>query len=211
MTLEWTERDLDIVETLTRRVRLLTVEQVARIWWPSASRLRIVHRRLRRLTSGALLHRTIVNVHPLLQLKRPLLAWNDNNAEPNFERASTHARARWTRPAHPAEVYSATPVAANLFGSTATQLPQLNHRDHDLLLGEVYVLYRTERPAEARKWIGEDALGKAGYGIKDPDAFLIDDTGAKFRVIESAGRYSPKQIESFHHHCVENELPYELW
>lgn len=211
MTLGWTDRDLDIVETLTRRVRLLTVEQVARIWWPSARHLRIVRRRLRRLTAGGLLHRTIVNVHPLLQLKRPLLSWHDNKAEPNFERASTQARTRWTQPANPAEVYSATPVAANLFGSTATQLPQLNHRDHDLLLGQIYVLYRTERPAEARMWIGEDALDKAGYRIKDPDAFLIDDNGTKFSVIESAGRYGPKQIESFHHHCVENELPYELW
>ena len=36
MTSLWTSRDLDIVETLTRRVRLLSIDQIARIWWPQA-------------------------------------------------------------------------------------------------------------------------------------------------------------------------------
>ena len=211
MTLGWTDRDLDVVDTLTRRVSLLAIEQIAEIWWPSADHLRIVRRRLRRLTTAELLRRTIVNVHPLLDLARPLVCWNGNAAEPNFERASQRARNRWTQPAIPTEVYSATRAAANLFGSTARQLPNLNHRDHDLLLAQVYVLYRTTRRTQARQWIGEDALPKAGYRIKDPDAFLVDDAGRVFRVIESAGHYGTKQIESFHQHCVESALPYELW
>ncbi len=211
MSLGWTTRDLDIVETLTRRVRLLTVQQVACIWWPSTSHVRIVRRRLRRLTGAGLLHRTIVNIHPLLRLKRPLFSWSPGNGEPDFEEVSTRARTRWGRPGTPAEVYWASPVAANLLGSTAGKFPELSHRDHDLLLSQVYVLYRRDRPAEARQWTGEDALGKAGYRIKDPDAFLMDERKTRLLVIESAGRYSAKQIKSFHQHCVENKLPYELW
>ncbi len=211
MTPGWTSRDLDIVETLTRRVRLLTTEQVARIWWPGQGSLRTVRRRMKRLTAGGLLARTIVNVHPLLKVQRPLQSWYPGQPEPNFEQGSQRAQNRWGQPAQPTEVYWPTAVAANLFGSTARRLPDLNHRDHDLLLGQVYVLYRTKRRHEVDQWIGEDALGKAGYGIKDPDAFLLDKTGSPWRVIESAGRYNAAQVESFHHHCAERELPYELW
>ena len=57
----------------------------------------------------------------------------------------------------------------------------------------------------------EDCLPKAGYRIKDPDAFLVNSAGEVLRVIESAGRYSIAQIESFHDHCVQYGLPYELW
>jgi hypothetical protein len=44
-----------------------------------------------------------------------------------------------------------------------------------------------------------------------PDAFLVDAAGRVRRVIESAGRYDAAQVESFHEHCVESDLPYELW
>ena len=60
-------------------------------------------------------------------------------------------------------------------------------------------------------WVGEDTRPKAGYRIKDPDAWLLDAQGRTICVIESAGRYSTQQIESFHEHCVEYGLPYQLW
>ncbi len=108
-------------------------------------------------------------------------------------------------------MFYASRLAANLYGSSAGHLPDLNHRDHDLLLGQVYLVFRTARPTEARQWIGEDTRPKAGYRIKDPDAFLVDAAGEVVRVIESAGRYSASQVESFHDHCAEHGLPYELW
>jgi hypothetical protein len=98
-----------------------------------------------------------------------------------------------------------------LFGSTAGGSLSLPHLDHDLRLASLYVHYRRHFPDWARLWIGEHALPKAGYRIKDPDAFLQDKTGRVLRVIESAGRYSSWQVESFHEHCVENQLSYELW
>ena len=211
MTVGWTQRDLDIVETLTRRVRLLSTEQIARIWWPGASSTRITRRRLRRLAAGGLVHRVIANVQPLLPITKPLATWRPGANEPNFQRISSRAKMRWQETASPQEVFFATRLAANLFGSSAGEFPPLCHRDHDLLLGQVYAYYRTTRPAQAQFWIGEDARPKAGYRIKDPDAFLLDQSGAVVRVIESAGRYSPSQCESFHQHCLDADLPYELW
>jgi hypothetical protein len=207
----WTKRDLDIVETLTRRVHLLSLDQIIRIWWPRAGCRRVVRRRLRRLAAAGLIVRTIVNVHPILDVTRPLAEWTPGSDEPDFTRISASTKARWCGLSIPHELFFATPQAANLYGSSAGQFPDVNHRDHDLLLSEVYVLFRTTRRAEAAQWIGEDCFPKAGHRIKDPDAFLVNSAGDVLRVIESAGRYSMTQIESFHDHCVQYGLPYELW
>ena len=59
--------------------------------------------------------------------------------------------------------------------------------------------------------MGEAARPKAGFRIKDPDAFLIDAAGKVRRVIESGGKYEPDRVEAFHDHCVTEGLPYELW
>ncbi len=208
---ELTPRDLDILQTLTRRVRLLAMEQIRRIWWPKYGSARAARRRMLKLAAAGLVDRTIVNAHPLLPVEQPLAVWRQGNEEPNARRVSRQARARWRRPAKPLEVFTATSRTASLFGSTATGVPNMLHRDHDLLLGQVFVLYRTRRPEEARRWLGEDALPKAGYRIKDPDAFLIDADGRPGCVIESTGRYAARQIVAFHAHCMEYDLAYELW
>ncbi len=105
----------------------------------------------------------------------------------------------------------AAPRTANCFGSTAAGLPKQEHLNHDLRLAAVYAAYRLQRPELAALWIGEHALPKAGYRIKDPDAFLRRGDGQPFRVIESAGRYSTDQVQSFHEHCESHGLAYELW
>jgi hypothetical protein len=206
-----TPRDFEILESLTRRVRLLSTEQLRRIWWPDDVARPTARRRLVLLTEAGFLNRTIINAHPLLPVTRPLFAWTPAAPEPDSFAVAQCARSRWTEAAQPIEVFWATRLAANLFGSTAGRLSGLIHRDHDLLLGQVFVWYRTNRPADARAWLGEDALPKAGYRIKDPDAFLLGPENRPIRVIESAGSYAPAQVQSFHEHCVEHDLPYELW
>ena len=207
----WTKTDLDIVETLTRRVRLLSVEQIARVWWPEIRSLRVVRRRLRRLSAAGLVAKAMVNIHPLLDVCSPLVRWTPGEDEPDFAQIAARAKGRWRLASIPKQLFLATKLAANLFGSSAGHLPELTHRDHDLLLGQVYVLYRTTRPAEATRWVGKDARPKAGYRIKNPDACLLGSDGQVIRVIQSAGHYSQKQVETFHEHCVGYGLPYELW
>ena len=141
----------------------------------------------------------------------PLFRWKPGAQEPDAERISRQTQTRWSQPARPMAVYVASPRAACLFGSTARGLPPVEHRNHDLWLASVYVRYRTMYPRLADLWVGEHALPKAGYRVKDPDAFLRDKDGRVLCVIESTGRYSEAQIESFHEHCAEYDLPYELW
>ena len=105
----------------------------------------------------------------------------------------------------------ATERAGRLFGSRSGHLVREIERSHDLLLAEVYLLYREQLPELAATWVGEDALPVAQRGVKNPDAFLFDDSHQPRRVIESAGAYSQKQVETFHRYCTDARLPYELW
>lgn len=211
MTLHLTHIELDLIRTLTRRVRLLHLSQLAAGWWPEIRRQRGLRNQLQRLEAAGLVQIHAINAHPLLVVDRPLFAWRPGHDEPQAESIAEAARKRWTLPAIPIWVCVATPRAANLFGSTARGLPAMEHRDHDLRLASVYLHYRLQQPRLAQLWVGEHARPKAGYRIKDPDAFLISKQGQILRLIESAGRYGPDQVESFHEHCVEHDLPYELW
>ena len=206
-----TPRDHELLETLTLRVRMLSVRHVASGWWPMTHSTETAQRRLRRLEEARLLELHRINAHPPLQADSPLFAWQPGDNEPDSRTVSDHARHRWNQPAQPTEICVASPLAAGLFGSTARGLPHQEHRDHDLRLADVFVRYRNQASHLAAVWVGEHALPKAGYRIKDPDAFLQDQQGRILRVIESAGRYSPAQVESFHEYCAELSLPYELW
>ncbi|MDA1166013.1 MAG: hypothetical protein O3B13_23185, partial [Planctomycetota bacterium] len=97
----WTPRDLDIVETLTRRVRLLTDQQIQSIWWPERGSLAVVHRRLGKLQSSRLLERTTINAQPVNTRIQPLACWTPGQPAPHAQHVSAAARQRWNCAAVP--------------------------------------------------------------------------------------------------------------
>jgi len=189
---------------------MLSLPQLRLFWRISSHNRRTLERRISRMCAGGLIEVHTINAR-LLNPTKPLFAWRPGSEQPDPFTISLQARSRWSCPATPTTVYVASRWAANLQASTSYGLPKPEHRDHDLLLAWVYVQIRIHRPQLAALWVGEHVLPKAGYQIKDPDAFLIDDTGNLQCVIESAGSYTQEQVESFHEHCVEYSLPYELW
>lgn len=205
-----TPRDLDVVHTLARRVRLLTLADVVRVWWPDSYSFQTAWHRLRELAAGEWVQLARVNLRAV-PATDPLVVWSPGRPEPDAEALAHAARSRWSGPSVPTAVAYAGKRAANVYGSTAGRLPAVNHRDHDAHLGAVYAFYRERRSHEADDWVGEDARPKAGFRVKDPDALLVDAAGQPYRVIEGAGRYTPEQVEAFHGHCADRELPYELW
>ena len=200
----WSQTDFDIAQTLAIRIRILSPSQAARVWDDAPHRLP-------QLVAAGLIEQYTINAHPLLKPDAPLVAWVPGQPEPNCQIASYQARARWTSESISTHVFVASRQSANLFGGNSNGLPPIEHRDHDLLLADAYAFYRDQRPEAALRWIGEDFFPKAGFQVKDPDAFLVDGAGRFRCVIESAGRYSTKQIESFHDYCALHNLPYELW
>jgi hypothetical protein len=207
----WTPFELDIVDVLTRRVRLLSAQQMRTLWSSSSGSPDSLAVAIDRLCAGHLLQRTIVNAHPRLSLESPLVAWAPGTEKPSFVEVLPRIRKRWNQPAIPTRIYSASPQAANLFGATALNSSPFMRRDHDLLLGEVFVFYRTRHPRRAERWFGEAAIPRAGCGVENQDAVLFATDGLPLCVIESAGNARRNHCESFHRHCAEHGLPYELW
>jgi hypothetical protein len=147
-----TERDLDLLETLTLRVPMLTLRQTAELWWPEACSQRAARQRLALLAKSGWIQQHTVNVHPLLATLRPLFALKPGAENPDAERIACELRTRWFQPARPREVCVASPQAACLFGSAASGLPSLEHRDHDLRLsGAKRVGLAFNLPSDRRK------------------------------------------------------------
>lgn len=207
-----TERDLDLLTVLSCRVRLLSSRMVLQIYGVDKRRGRHgLKRRLQQLVAHGFIQMHWVNAQAITVRRRPLFSWQPGREEPDSEQISATIRTTSGQAAVPTQVFTVTSFTANLFGSTAVGLPRTEQIDHDLRLAAVYVHYRRQHPQLAERWVGEHALPKAGFQIKDPDAFLHDDQGQVLRVIEASGRYRREQIQDFHDHCVDNDLPYELW
>lgn len=206
-----TERDLDLLKTLTLRVPMLTIGQVAQLWWPEARYQRAARQRLALLEKAGWIELHTVNLQRPLTTFRPLFIWKPGVQDPDAERIACESQAHSSQPARPTEVCVASPRAACLFGSTARGLPPLEHRDHDLRLAAVYVHYRHARPRLATLWVGQSARPKAGYRLKDPDVLLRRENGRVVRVVQATGRWNAAHLESFHEYCADADLPYELW
>ncbi|MCA9013666.1 MAG: hypothetical protein KDB01_28135 [Planctomycetaceae bacterium] len=208
-TLAW--RDFELTTTLTRKTRLMSLQQVNASFWPFHASRRQCRRRLAQLEENCWLKRATILAHPPLKADQPLYQWAPGDDDPDSEEIAEACQSRWACPAIPTDVIVASEKAANLMGSTACGLPRPEQWNHDLHLSQVFVMYRRRRTKLAQMWVGEHSLPKAGYRIKDPDAFLVDRKNKVRRVIECAGKYDAKQVESFHDHCADHDLPYELW
>lgn len=130
---------------------------------------------------------------------------------PDHSAVAYQLQSRWTEAPIACCVYAASRMTANLFASFSGKLPPPIMWTHDLHVGEIYRQYRLSRPHEAQAWLGEDALGKAGHGVKDPDAILRGDDGSIRRVIDFGGRYDAERVLDFHLHYSDRKLEYELW
>ena len=207
----WPSGIYNLIETLTCRVRVLSLPQIERGWATQPGFSGGVMNTVLRLVNSRLLDGAVWDVSPSPVGHNSLCSWQPGERQPDLVRLERLVRDRWNRPTHETPVVSATHIAARLFGSMTNGLPPTNHRNHDLLLSEVYLHYCDRHPQLASGWLGEDAVTMAEPGIKNPDAFLFDNCGAIVRVIESAGRYSLNQLEAFHQYCQSEQLPYELW
>jgi len=207
----WTPAINDLMESLTCRVRLLSLAHLHEGWGNLFGSPAATVDVTKRLIVAGLIVGDVWNLPASPIGDEPLVAWEPQHSTPDLIQIAEVVRTRWDVSAEPTPVVAATHKAARLFGSSAGGLPPTNHRNHDLLLAGVYVRYRSIEPELADTWLGEDAVAIAERGVKNPDAFLFDDEGNVTRVIESAGRYSLAQLKSFHEHCEASELPYELW
>lgn len=206
-----TARDCDILETLTLRVRVLSVAQIGRVWWPdSTSPTQLACRRLMQLQQAGYIESFHLMAHPELTLIAPLATWKPRNPTPDFGSLSWRLRSRWTRPLINTRCAIATRSAGQFFGGYGGRKPRRAETSHDLHLSAVYLQIRAVEPNRAATWISEaDRKKDSGFGEKLPDGIVID--GQQKTAIEFGGAYDKPKLEAFHSFCEQQSLAYEIW
>jgi len=206
-------RDLEIIETLGSRVRMLSAVNLAAAWWnDGASGGKNAAKRLRRLARAGLLRRVDVLAQPMLALGSAEYAWFPAEQPTDFGWLSWRLQSRWSGQPRRTSVYIATSRAVDLIGGGAPgAVKNLCQATHDLHLGAVFLTYRRRWANDAANWVGEDSLVERGKHQKIPDALLINRDGAPYRAVEFGGSYSARRLQAFHEHCRHRGLPYEIW
>ena len=203
-----TEEDEALLNMLTTKVRLLSLEQVAKAW---AGDKKYVRRRLRRLSSLGLIAIEPVNVRPMIELATPIVRWLPGDDKPNFHKTSYRLQSRWKGDLVTLTACWATKQASHIYGGRGGGPPHRSQLTHDLHLSEVFVQLLRGFPEHAKCWVGEDSAPGTNAHDKVPDALLLDSCGKPDRVIEFGGAYGARRVELFHNTCSEKGLAYELW
>ena len=206
-----TERDLEILHILTKKVHILSVSQVARTWWGQALHpIEATRSRLRVLESQTFVQTISFPVHPEVPLLHPLFTWLPGQPEPDFAALAYRAQARWTSPPIFERFVCATRKAAAHLGGFGGSRPDANHATHDMHLANVFLFKRVNDPPCAQSWESEDTIraDRSGYDDKLPDAIV---THPFKMAIDFVGKYPKTKLEAFHEYCEREGMGYELW
>ena len=207
-----TNRDKELIEALTLRVHLMTLDQAVENWWPPTSRAKTTAQsRFRKLESAGWLTRKRVNIHPMLPLKKPVVVWSPGDAEEDFGPVAYRLQKRWTQSLKLTTVLLASRKAANHFGGFGGKFKHRTQLTHDVHLAEVYLRYLRADGSIAKRWQGEEIAEKDDPADKLPDATIVDVDGVANLIVEFGGSYDRRRVEKFHRFCERKSLPYELW
>lgn len=211
-TCQLTRRDEDLLDVLTKRVRVLGLQQVAAMWWQGQERsLESASRRVAALETVGFLRTITGFAHPELSLVGPLLRWHPGEPAPDLGSIAYRLQARWTEPLRLTRGVIATKLAAAQQGGIGGRAPRLSELTHDLHLAAVFIRLRREDPQLAMTWQSEAGQYAEGGGRDErlPDAMI--GVGRERMAIEFGGAYAKRKLEEFHDHCAERAQPYEVW
>lgn len=207
---ELTRRDLEILDGVTLRIRVLTLHQIARTWWATSTRpIENARDRLKILQGENLVQIERAPAHPELALYAPVIHWNPGGPPPDLGAASYQLQNRWKEHPIPTVCVSATGKAAKRFGGHGGRFPRPVERTHDIHLARVYLLYR--RLGATSGWTFEEELraNQRRRSERLPD--VIIQNGRFQKVVEFGGSYPKAKLEAFHDYCAKQNLPYEVW
>jgi len=204
-----------ILDTLARRVHVLSLEQLAGAWWGRAERpLDAARRRLNQfVATGKLIQQTALARPFSFLVDRPVLTWEPPEPDPDFEATSYRLKDRWAEPHRETVVYTASRQTGFRLGGFSGPIKHPDQVTHDLLLAQVYLFCLKNHPLVASHWVGEECYRDEHRGEKIPDAKILDDATPPnvALVIESGGEYDASRVDAFHRSCKEKALPYQLW
>lgn len=210
------KNDLRLLNTLSIRVRVLTLAQISNAFFGEDDCY--ARRRIDRLAKhGLIVPRFLVSrVSP--QLEAPLVRWLPSQVAPDFESLSSRLVSRWGRLNSKSVLcYVLGVQAAKLIGGSRRNGIKHSHQaSHDIALSEVFVHYVRELPDLAERWIGEDSLellkiNRAASGNAIPDAMILDQNNLPQYAVELGGIYTPSRLANLHESFSKRSIGYELW
>lgn len=211
MSITLTAKDLDLLETLTLRLRVMSLRQIRELWWPEASSLHAARRRLARLQWYGFVRMCEVQACPTLPVSMPLMTWSPGEPTPDFEVLSERASSRWTQPAVTMTVCIATEGTGNLMGCRAGRLSSDEHLDRDLRLASVYVHWRQSNDHRAPDWTNKRSFPADSFSPHSADVILRNSMHKNYGAIDAAGRWSARHWQNLHADCLNRSLQYEVW
>lgn len=210
-----TQRDDEILDALTLRVRLLSLDQVTRTWWSGMTYgKKAALRRLRQLGDAGKLLVFDLPAHPEIHLAQPVCRWKPRQPAPAFDSVSYKLSSRWTEPPIRHRAVIASKATGRHYGGWGGRFPRGTERTHDLHMATVFLVKLKCRDFSTPNWLSEEKIrerrarkrsGKLGHL---PDAVIAR---PKRLAVEFGGAYSPDKLRSFHAYCEEVGLPYEIW
>lgn len=212
MPVSLTHRDSEILDALVHRVRVFSLEQLGRTWWPdSREPKRPAASRLSLLEEEGLVSSYSAMAHPELPLTIPIIRWMPGDYAPEFGAASYQMRRRWTQPFSTCTCFIATKRAGTLLGGCGGRRSRTSEQTHDIHMAAVFLQYRLSTPHLARKWSSEALIlrSRADRREKLPDAIVND--GRSKRIVEFGGAYGKEKLVDFHAYCVDQRMAYEVW
>ena len=155
----------ELVELLTYRVRVLSVEQIARAF--RCGDVSAAEALIRPCESAGLITRQNVLARPALPLVEPVVAWRPGAQIPDFGKVAYRLKSRWCEALRPIELMHATRTAAREFGGyLGGRGPRASETTHDLNLAAVFLWHRDHLPEDATAWVPEAQLYAEGRGLR---------------------------------------------
>ena len=198
------ETKREIVETLARDVRLLTLEQIAGRWFSGhVDPLASARRNVNKLTElGLTKTKPAVLTQP--DVSAPQFSWMPGKTEtPHFGQLANRNRNRWATPPSKTLVVRPSIKAHGIYGGEYRVVRE-RETEHDALVANVFLHLND---SEAKNWILEDSFEPGQFRSKRPDALLMNGTAT---VIDVLGRgYGAEKVEAIWNHFQDFRL--ELW
>jgi hypothetical protein len=180
---------LDQLDELLRcKVRVFTLEQIARTWFPDAKApLSAARKCVAKMAATGSASVTTEHLHPEVDVSRPLFEWRPGSDEPpDLGRVAWKAKSR----------FRSAPLRTLVVRSVDAKAGRSTELWHDLMLSQVFLNLRQADPSIVRRWTHEDHLSpesRVAFGNRVPDALLREETSNM--LIECIGSYDKRRLD----------------
>lgn len=204
----WNPTQIEILETLGLKVRVLSDEQLATGWLSDAAATAEAEKLMQPLCEVGLVERREVYAHPLLEMNKPVVHKRPGDpllTDEQVNQLAQYFSDRWGKEEQRFVCFIATRLGASYVGSHILDPPSHEQFSHDLHVAQLFVNFKQANESEAMRFVvGEGMLPKLGRVIarmKDPDLFVVDEHAQAKQIIEHAGSYPAEHIRDFDVHC----------